>query len=32
MQRATRMAGRGHWPAEEAAGTVVLDYEDMVTM
>lgn len=27
MQRATRMAGRGHWPAAEAVGTVILDYE-----
>ncbi|MEX2454186.1 MAG: urease accessory protein UreE [Rhodospirillaceae bacterium] len=27
MRRATRTAGRGHWPAETAAGSVVLDYE-----
>lgn len=27
MQRAIRMAGRGHWPAADAVGTVTLDYE-----
>jgi urease accessory protein len=27
MQRASRMAGRGRWPAADAVGTVVLDYE-----
>lgn len=27
MQRATRMAGRGHWPVADAVATVVLDYE-----
>ena len=27
MQRATRMAARGHWPAGDAVGTVILDYE-----
>jgi urease accessory protein len=27
MRRATGVAGKGHWPGAEAAGTVVLDYD-----
>ena len=27
MRRATRMAARGHWPAAQAAGAVLLDYD-----
>ena len=27
MRRAVHALGRGHWPADQAAGTVVLDYD-----